>query len=333
MDEDRIDFVLTWVNGADKKWLGKKNQYSKEKVSVNTSIIRYRDWDVLKYWFRAVERYAPWVNKIFIIMDNQCPEWLETSNDKIQVVNHSEFIPEEYLPTFNSRAIELNMHRIKGLSENFVYFNDDMFLNSLTKPSDFFRKGLPVDVGSFNTVPSNGNSLSPVIFHNMEIINKKFNKKEQLHKNIFKFINLKYGKYNYRTLLLVAWPLYQGFVNTHGPIAFKKSSFKEVWDYVPEECQKTCLNKFRHSEGINLWLIRYWQLASGTFYPGRKKANIYYDISDEIENSFDQILNAKNKCICLNDGSNITDFETTKEKLVTAFQKKFPNKSIFEIDK
>ena len=85
-----------------------------------------------------VERHAPWVNNIYLITNGQRPKWLNVNHPKLKWVRHEEFIPEEYLPTFNSSAIEMNIHRIDGLSENFVLFNDDMYLIQDVKYSDFF---------------------------------------------------------------------------------------------------------------------------------------------------------------------------------------------------
>src|SRR5699024_11566777 len=90
--------------------------------------IRFIDWDNLQYWFRGVEKYAPWVNKVHFVTWGHVPNWLKVDHPKINVVKHVDFLKEENLPTFNSRAIEINLHRIEGLAEQFVYFNDDMFL-------------------------------------------------------------------------------------------------------------------------------------------------------------------------------------------------------------
>jgi hypothetical protein len=106
---------------------------------------RYRDMRILKYWFRAVEKYAPWVNRIHFVTWGHLPDWLNTQHPKLHIVSHKDYIPEEYLPTFSSHPIELNFHRIPGLSEHFVYFNDDTFLNSTITPDFFFRKGKPCD--------------------------------------------------------------------------------------------------------------------------------------------------------------------------------------------
>ena len=122
----KIDFVLPWVDGNDPKWLKEKNKYITYKGDSN--INRYRDFDNLKYLFRGIEKYASWVNKIFFVTWGHIPKWLNTNNEKIRIVKHDEFIPKEYLPTFNSNVIELNLHRIQDLSEHFVLFNDDVFI-------------------------------------------------------------------------------------------------------------------------------------------------------------------------------------------------------------
>lgn len=122
-----IDFVIPWVDGSDLEWRKSKNKYSgKIDEPVDITDARYRDWDILKYWFRGVEKYAPWVHKIYFVTCGQKPDWLNENHDKLVLVNHEDYIPHEYLPTFSSHTIELNFHRIKNLSEHFVYFNDDV---------------------------------------------------------------------------------------------------------------------------------------------------------------------------------------------------------------
>ena len=124
-----IDFVIPWVDGSDLEWRKSKNKYSgKIDEPVDITDARYRDWDILKYWFRGVEKYAPWVHKIYFVTCGQKPDWLNENHDKLVLVNHEDYIPHEYLPTFSANPIELNFHRIKNLSEHFVYFNDDTFI-------------------------------------------------------------------------------------------------------------------------------------------------------------------------------------------------------------
>lgn len=142
-----IDFVITWVDGSDEEWLKAKTMYTdnmNEKDQRENSSVRFRDWSIFKYWFRAVEQYAPWVRKVYFVTWGHVPAWLDTSCEKLVIVKHTDFIPKEYLPTFNSLTIEANLFRIKGLSENFVYFNDDIFLNKAVTPDLFFINNKPV---------------------------------------------------------------------------------------------------------------------------------------------------------------------------------------------
>ena len=141
-----IDFVIPWVDGSDPAWQEERHQYDPKAGSSNGSNdARFRDWDLLRYWFRAVETYAPWVHKIYFVTWGHLPAWLNTDHEKLVIVNHRDYIPTEYRPTFNANTIELNFHRIPGLSEQFVYFNDDMFLGKPVSPEDFFRDGKPRD--------------------------------------------------------------------------------------------------------------------------------------------------------------------------------------------
>ena len=145
--EAEIDFVIAWVDGSDPNWQKEKQkhlaEFLKDESVVDQGDYRYRDWDLLQYWFRSVEKYAPWVRKVHFVTCGQIPIWLNVNHPKLHIVNHEDYIPQEYLPTFNSHTIELNMHRIDGLSEQFVYFNDDMYITQRVAPTDFFMNGLP----------------------------------------------------------------------------------------------------------------------------------------------------------------------------------------------
>ena len=126
-----IDFVITWVNMDDPEWKKEFNKYrhNKDNTKNGVSEARFRDYGFLKYWFRGVEKFAPWVRKIhFVTFNGQIPEWLDVNNPRIHVVSHHDFIPSQFLPTFNSVVIERYLHKIPGLSEHFVYFNDDFYI-------------------------------------------------------------------------------------------------------------------------------------------------------------------------------------------------------------
>lgn len=135
-----IDFVVTWVDGNDEKWRLKKAKYdgsiNTSKYSMNSEKA-YREWGTFKYWFRGVEKFAPWVNKVYLVTDNQKPDWLNIDSDKLVLIDHKEIINNDFLPVFSANPIESNIHRIPGLSEHFVFFNDDMYLTAPISPDDF----------------------------------------------------------------------------------------------------------------------------------------------------------------------------------------------------
>ncbi len=138
-----VDIVFTWVDGADPALVAKKARFLPDsKPGSDTSL--FRDNGELRFALRSIERYAPWARRIFIVTDGQVPAWLNPDHPKIRIVDHTECIPEAYLPTFNSRIIESHLHRIPGLAEHFIYCNDDFFCINGCTPGDFFTaNGIP----------------------------------------------------------------------------------------------------------------------------------------------------------------------------------------------
>lgn len=138
-----IDLVYLWVAGSDPVWQAKKAAYEQDdllKLPETTGVCRFNDNGELRYSLRSVERFVPWIRRIFIVTDNQIPAWLDTSNPRVRIVDHREIMPEEVLPVFNSNALELYLCRIPGLSEHFLYANDDMFFGAPLTPGFFFDK-------------------------------------------------------------------------------------------------------------------------------------------------------------------------------------------------
>ena len=142
-----IDFVLFWVDPENRQWQQEKAEYRAKAFGIPEQeaslAIRYRDWDNLQYWFRGVEKYAPWVRKIYFVTWGAVPKWLNTEHPKLEIIYDRDILPEGCAPVFSPNPKEINLHRIPGLSEHFVYFNDDMFLTQNTVPGDFFEGGLP----------------------------------------------------------------------------------------------------------------------------------------------------------------------------------------------
>lgn len=331
-----IDFVVTWVDGNDPVWQAEKAKYSPNKNADNRNV-RFRDWDNMQYWFRAVEKFAPWVNKVHFVTYGHLPKWLNTNNPKLNIAKHSDFIPKEYLPTFSSRTIEFNLHRIKGLAERFVYFNDDMFLLKPVKRELFFagKDCLPTDFAITSTlsVTDKKDTVQYAKFNNIVILNSHFDKKEQMKKILNKWINLEYGWNSLRNLIFMGEHHFKAFANNHLAFSYLKTEIEDLWNVEFEELDNTCKHKFRSRDDVNQWLIRYWHLAKGKFVPiGRYKKGRVYEVYNGIEQNqelFKVIENQAMPMICINDNDNV-DFEPMKERIKQAFDKILPEKSSFE---
>ena len=331
MKNDKIDFVVTWVDGNDPKWKSEKEKHFFNINKTLNSDARFRDWDIFKYWFRAVEKYAPWVNKIFLITEGHIPDWLNLEHPKLIHIKHSDYIDSQYLPTFNSNVIELNILNIKDLSDKFVLFNDDTFINSKVTAEDFFtNNGLPKDLGIFSPIVPKFGGIASTVLNNLEIINKYFNQREILKKNFKKFFNLYYGKHLIKNLCTLPWKPVLGYYDAHLPVSYDKNYFNKVCELEKEQFNKTFETKFREKTNVNHWLIRYWQLSEGFFSPRNINFGRYYDISDELFNILLDIRNSKHKLICLNDGNDLPNFDSAKENLIKEFEKKYNIKSLFE---
>lgn len=330
-----IDFVITWVDGSDPEWRKERAVHSGEKLkNFGGSDARFRDWDLLKYWFRGVERFAPWVDRIHFVTWGHLPKWLDTDNPKLHVVRHSDFIPEEFRPTFNSNTILLNLHRIPGISENFVLFNDDVFILRPIDPEFFFRKGLPRDFAVLSTLPFKSNTISLMVAQNLTVINDRFVFKDFVRGNWMKLIHWTLGVRNIvRNLMMVFLfrGFFTGFKTRHSCQAYLRSSFEKVWSLEPGKLTETCRRKFRTPTDLSEWVMRYWQLASGNFFAGNPNA---YGCShlkrEKIEPALEIIREQKKFVECFNDNSKLEDFEGTRARFAAEFDKLLPEKSSFE---
>lgn len=325
-----IDFVVTWVDGNDLLWQERKEKYSLGANKTLNSDARFRDWDIFKYWFRAVERYAPWVNKIFLITEGHIPDWLNLKHPKLVHIKHSDYIDSQYLPTFNSNVIELNIQNIKDLSDKFVLFNDDMFINNYVTSEDFFLSGLPRDCGIFSPIVPHYGCSASIVLNNLEIINKYFNQRDVLKKSFSRFYNLKYKKHLIKNICTFPWKPILGFYDNHIPVSYNRSYFQKVLDLENNEIKKLYTHRFRQKDDISHWLIRYFQLCEGSFIPRSPDFGIHYLIQDDFDELSYDIKHGNHKVICLNDSDTVNNFSSLKASLVSIFEEKFYEKSSFE---
>lgn len=336
-----IDFVVTWLDSSDPKWQEEFRKYKGITTTADQSKARYRDWDLFRYWFRAVEKYAPWVHKVYLITNGKFPDWINPEHSKLVLVRHSDYIPEQFLPTFNSRTIEFYMNRIKGLSEHFVYFNDDMFINAPITSEYYFKNGLPCDNNAetiinttrYNLVGKFGISVS--LYTNTCVINGHFNRRKVIVKSPRRWFGMHLGFVGViNSLILSFFPrgLFSGFFLRHIEQPYLKSIFDDAWEKEATMLLESS-TRFRERATLTPYFFRYWQLASNKFYPkklneGRKLMLGVDDISD-IEKT---LKNSKIKSVCLNDTAYCkeNDQELIKTRLHCLFEAKLPQKSKYE---
>lgn len=158
MPQPPIDAVITWVDGNDPVLAEKRAKYLPSTTTPGTASTRFASCDEILYCVLSLFKFAPFLRKIFIVTDKQVPPIMDRVQrqfpehaSKIEVIDHTVIFRgyEDCLPTFNSTSIGCMLHRIPGLSEQFVFFNDDMILARPITPEDFFVDGKPVLRGNW----------------------------------------------------------------------------------------------------------------------------------------------------------------------------------------
>lgn len=316
----------------DPAWQAKFSKYSNNKDNTKNGVseARFRDNGFLRYWFRGVEKFAPWVRKIHFVTDGQKPEWLDANNPKINLVNHKDFIPAQFLPTYNSVVIERYIHKIPGLAEHFVYFNDDFYIINNVPEERFFRNGLPCDIAVFTYNPT-WSQWYRRVKNNTRIINRYFNKREVMSLHRDKWFDKSYGfkaKWNY---LLKYYGKFVTLRTPHNAQPYLKTTFNEVWAAAEKELTETSANRFRSLTDYTPELFRTWQICKGNFVP----YNTYRDtkmfpLMIRSKQAIKAIYRQSYTLICLNDNVHIHNYDTVIGNIRDAFQHILPEKSSFE---
>ena len=333
--EEQVDVVIPWVDGSDSAWRAERDRYSGEgrkESQSDVSDARFRDEGTLKYLLRSIEKFMPWIHTIHFVTWGHLPEWMNPDAAGLHIVNHQDYIPEKYLPTFSSHPIELNMHRIPGLAEQFVYFNDDVLVLRKTRKEDFFSTGLPRDfavetalIGKYHR------SIAGVALSNMEIINEHFSKRKVQSENRSKWFTLRYGKDLLKTLMLKSWPRFSDLSYYHTANAYLKNTFEEVWDVAGEALDETCSHRFRQMNDVNQWLMRDWQLVTGRFIPKGTKTGKNFNLFSELPQIRQAIEEQKYQMICMNDVNyeKVEDYGAVTDELHRILEAFLPEKSRF----
>lgn len=309
---ENIDLIYLWVDGNDPKWQAQRAAFlgTETKKTMADCEGRYIDNDELMYSLRSVSEYAPWIRNIYIVTDNQVPKWLDTSNPKIHIINQNDILPSNCQPCYNSTVIEHFICDIPGLSEYFLYANDDMFFNRPSSPSDFFTDNNHPIV-----------RLKRRHFRKLWLyLKKKFsNKPVSTYNNTIdisaSMVEENYGKY------------YQGKPH-HNIDSYEKSEYKHVRNTFKNEIESTLNHHKRANDDIQRILYQYAPLAEG-------KASLKYVDSKESlrisinkDKYYRKYAKTNPLLFCLNDSEFAT--ATDRKKAHKFLEKRFPNKSEFE---
>lgn len=307
-----IDLVYLWVNGNDPQWLAKRNACigkTEEKSAVNCDG-RYADNDELKYSLRSIEKYAPWLRRIFIVTDNQVPVWLDTSNARVRIVDHKEIMPDVCLPCFNSAVIEHFLYNIPGLAEHFIYANDDMFINKPVTPETFFGKdGLPIV--RFNRRPFRKWTL----LFKEKVQGKRLSNYVQTIRNSAELVEKKYGKY-------------YGGKTHHNIDAYLRSDYEHAAKVFEDEIRTTLPNHVRSENDIQRNIYSYVALAE-------KRAHLHYvtqrtsfRLHIQNESHYGKLERYNPILFCMNDSQYAKDCD--RKRAAAFLDKRFPEKSQYE---
>ena len=312
-----VDVVYTWVDGSDPAWEERYERTLREvkgagavnRLATNSS--RFLSRDELRYSLRSLEMYAGWVNHVYIVTDAQVPSWLDTSHPKITVVDHRDiFTDHDRLPTFNSHAIESQLHHIEGLSEHFLYLNDDVFFGRSVEPSRFVRSN-----GLTNFFPSTA----------------KINLGEPAPED---WPVMAAGKRN-RDLVMSAFGHQVTSKMKHVPHAMRRSVLEDIERTFADDHARTARAQFRSDSDIAIpsSLAHYYGYFTGRAVPG-SIAYFYADIArPDTPARLEALLRKRNfDVFCLNDHDSTGIDPATQAKMISSFlQQYFPLPSSFEL--
>lgn len=320
-----IDAVYTWVDGSDPVWQKRKRArldgLGAEADRLHhsaTAALRYKNRDELRYSLRSLSRFAPFVRRVYLVTDHQVPSWIDVEHPELELVFHEQIFPDpSHLPTFNSRAIECHLHRIAGLSERFIYLNDDVMLCRPTTPADYFdERGRCIVYLSNNSVvrdESDKNFDLPV---------------NSAARNSSRLLE---GEFGYRIDARL----------DHVPYAIRKSVLGELWERFPEELEALSAQPFRHPDTVTLTycLAPHFALCTGRAVAVTEPSSSYIKVKKKRWSTFKlggrlfwQLArpSARTKFISINDAGELDDSPLTDGLIALFFRCHYPRRSRFE---
>lgn len=298
-----IDVVFTWVDNKDPAWQQKYqavNHTHPQQGLYSNDAARFTDHNELYYSVHSVQKFMPWVRNIYIVTDAQTPPWLQAHKHRnIHIIDHTQIIEPQYLPTFNSHVIEAHLHKIPGLSENFIYFNDDVFVARALKAEHFFR--------------ANGISSIFIAAKQLSIMKKKGMITPTLSASL-NSINLLQRDHD----TFIDMPL----VHTYVPL--KKSMYEAAWQKYEHEIRAFLPNRLRTNDDLNMatFLVPWLAYLDGKSVFTREICYYFNIRSAHAPIQYAKLLK-KNHCgqqphsFCANDFNSIKNIPNYQEKLVS----------------
>lgn len=292
-----MDAVITYVDGLDELW---QEDYRK---ATNAPFIvkRYRDWGTLKYLLRGIENHMPFIDKVYLVVarDSQVPSWVDRS--KLNIVLHKDIIPQEYLPTFNSTAIEMFLHRIPGLKEKYLYFNDDIFPILPCSEEDF-------EINGKSAMGFSKNLLA------LSLFKKQTRNADRLAQRA---LGLKPGI---------------SFIRPqHCCTTMIKSDCEELFNKMQAEILST-VTPLRETQNLSQYVYLDYSYHKGNIVP-RRISNKHISLAVYSGEKISRYLaNPGRKFVCINDVHlKDEEFKKCRDIILNAFEKLFPSRSKFEI--
>lgn len=291
-----MDAVITFVDGSRPSW---RRQYAR-RVGGKPSFTRFRDWDTLRYLLRGLEANAPFLRNVYLAVSeaDQVPGWVNRKT--LKIVSHPEFIPKQLLPTFSSNVIELWLHAIPGLSEEFLYFNDDVFLLNPCVPEDFFVRGKP--------------RLSPRI---------RTERVTMFHEMIFN------STQTARKILGMPKSS-EALMQRHTVAPMTRSSYIYAYKMAGKRLFAS-FSPTREAKNHNDYVFMDLNYLAGKYHPARIDFKYFGLNAENLPAICNHIEYSPIRTVCLNDCCNPEDFEAAKARLLESLSRRFPNKSIYEL--
>lgn len=290
-----MDYVIPMVFDEDPWWQSDYMRLGRVYHRTAYYSINFRSWGIEHYLIKAVKKYMPFVETIHIILsrESQVQDWM--LDEGVHIVLHKDFVPDEFLPTFNSRTLEMFLHRIPGLSEQFIYGNDDIIPLSPLKEEDFFRDGLPVQLYEFREYPDNPSNFQQPCQNGLNMIAGDFG----LH-------------------FTDKW-----MVGGHSLSPFLKSVCEEVFENHKQEILRS-ITRERRVCNYNQYIYAFQQHFANE-YCDQVPPRTFLPVSLPTSKIVKTIMKDDVGILCINDNGHTAEFAEKKEAICNALKRKIEN--------